>query len=549
MNEVVSKLTSGDLLAGRYLVVSKIGVGGMGSVYLAEDAKLPGKRWAVKESLRHARDPRGFADEAEVLARLEHPFIPKLVDFYPPDDEGYSYLIMDYVRGKTLDTLFAENRRELAVARVVKYAVQLCELFDYLHAFVPKPIIYRDLKPANVMIDEQDNVRLIDFGVARHYSSDRLADTVQLGTVGFAAPEQFRGLQTDARTDLYTLGSSMFYLLSGGKCYSGDPAMWRQMRRDVPEWLSSIVRRLLSVKPEDRYQTAGQLKQALECGADGKEDGIQRDLSPPSPRSFERKLVVVGGLYAGAGATFVAKAIARALHHAGVPHAFVEAGVGEGELYSALALHTEGELAFSSTSFTDKGAETNAAAAGRRSSIRRIDGMTEWVAIPPGAASEWTSESCLRLLVSLSQPIVIVDVSSYWTHEAVAELCAQAHEIVVVVGPNPSKWDGRTARSNLELLGSMSRSGKGASMIANRDVPTDFRGEWLSSLPQKPLCLFPELPSASVLEAEWRGRMIFDDPAIRVRLDGLLKPFLSRLLPANEPRFQRKRNILTRWFG
>jgi serine/threonine protein kinase len=207
----------GDTLGGRYRIVSLLGQGGMGRVFLAEDLKLKGKKWAVKECLHVGSDVQVFLEEAEMLAQLQHPQLPQLVDYFASDTGGFAYLVMDYIQGPTLQDLFERGGRELAVDRVVNYSLQLCELFHYLHSFRPKAIIYRDLKPSNVMINEHDRVRLIDFGVARHFTLGKHADTLQLGTIGFAAPEQLVSAQTDFRSDLYTLGAMMYYLLSRGQ--------------------------------------------------------------------------------------------------------------------------------------------------------------------------------------------------------------------------------------------------------------------------------------------------------------------------------------------
>jgi eukaryotic-like serine/threonine-protein kinase len=174
-----SQLQIGTTLANRYQIISRIGEGGMGAVFLANDLKLIGKQWAIKESLFHSHQNQGFADEAAILVKLDHPFLPKIIDFFPPDGKGYSYLITDYVKGQTLQRLF-EASKSISLDLVIRYAKQLCQVFDYLHHYKPRAIIYRDLKPSNVMIDEQNNVRLIDFGIARNYTTERNSDTVQL---------------------------------------------------------------------------------------------------------------------------------------------------------------------------------------------------------------------------------------------------------------------------------------------------------------------------------------------------------------------------------
>ncbi|QMV40480.1 serine/threonine protein kinase [Cohnella cholangitidis] len=206
-------LRSGDLLGNRYKVESVIAKGGMGSVYLVKDSKLNDKVWAVKE-ITQVQSHEAFLEEARILADLTHPYIPKITDYFEPDANGYCYLVMEYINGVTLQQRFDDADRALSLDTVLKYMKQICEILLYLHR-QPTPIVFRDLKPGNIMIDEYDNIRLIDFGIARGYDQGKATDTVQMGTIAFAAPEQFENKQTDPRTDIYALGSVMHYLLSG----------------------------------------------------------------------------------------------------------------------------------------------------------------------------------------------------------------------------------------------------------------------------------------------------------------------------------------------
>jgi serine/threonine protein kinase len=250
------------MLGDRYQIIKAIGKGGMGTVYLAEDMNVKGKQRAVKELIRKTEEYQQFIDEADILVKLNHPYLPNILDYYPPNDEGYSYLVMDYINGQTLQELFYQQ--QLSTDKVIKYAVQICDLFQYIHHEREEPIVYRDLKPSNVMIDEQDNVRLIDFGIARNYKEGQYSDTVQIGTVGFAAPEQFENTQSDHRTDLYSLGAMMYYLLSGGKYYSFTQQTLDQFNSNMPQTLNKIVHKLLMYQPQDRYQMAIEVKRKLE---------------------------------------------------------------------------------------------------------------------------------------------------------------------------------------------------------------------------------------------------------------------------------------------
>ena len=159
------------MLGGRYKIIGVLGHGSMGAVYLAEDKKLLGKRWAIKEMLDSDFSKEGMASEAETLIRLNHPNLPHIVDYFPSESGQCGYLVMDYVEGETLLQRFERNGKLLSIDCVITYALQLCEVFEYLHGQQPNPIIHRDVKPANLMIDAHDRMTLIDFGIARKFKA------------------------------------------------------------------------------------------------------------------------------------------------------------------------------------------------------------------------------------------------------------------------------------------------------------------------------------------------------------------------------------------
>lgn len=313
-----------DLLGRRYRIVSVLGQGGMGTVYLADDIKLPGKRWAIKETMHAPSDFRQFVDEAEMLTRLDHPGLPRIVDYFAPDDEGFSYLVMDYIQGTTLLEWFERRERKTDTATAVRIAIQLCELFHYLHHEQRVPVVYRDLKPSNVMIDESCHIRLIDFGVARSYKQGQTSDTLQLGTIGFASPEQFLGKQTDGRSDLYSLGALLYYLLSGGKYFYTVQKPLDQVATGLPERLTRLVGKLLRSAPNERYQTAQETMRELEdmlprAPATAAEQGREREpgsadvTASPASTWIGTLSVAVTSVRQGAGATHTALLVAGTL--------------------------------------------------------------------------------------------------------------------------------------------------------------------------------------------------------------------------------------------
>ncbi len=260
-------LEIGSLVDGKYKILNKVGQGGMSVVYLAMNEKA-NKQWAVKEVrkdgvLDFESVKQGLVAETDILKKLSHPNLPSIIDVIDTDDSFI--IIMDYIQGNSLNTSLDEygaQPQEL----VIEWAKQLCDVLGYLHSRTPA-IIYRDMKPANVMLKPDGNVTLIDFGTAREYKEKNLADTTCLGTVGYAAPEQFGGMgQTDARTDIYCLGATLYHLVTGmNPC---EPPYEIKPIREVNPTLSSGLERIIlkctQRNPEDRYQSCAELMYALE---------------------------------------------------------------------------------------------------------------------------------------------------------------------------------------------------------------------------------------------------------------------------------------------
>lgn len=248
----------GQLVSNRYRIVGGLGRGGMARVYLAEDLKLGGRLLALKLTRTYDGAER-FIDEARLLSALRHPGLPEIVDYEPPDDQGLALIVMTYVEGETLAERMRRHGMALPFAKALRYLLQLARTLQYLHAQRPL-VVFRDLKPANVMIDGRDDAILIDFGIAREFKPGAAQDTLMLGTPAFAAPEQLRGEQSDARTDLYGLGGLAYYLLTGGGFFSRTSSAGRPLwQRDIPPGFVASVERLLSEQPEDRPDSAAEV--------------------------------------------------------------------------------------------------------------------------------------------------------------------------------------------------------------------------------------------------------------------------------------------------
>ena len=239
-----------------YTIQSLIGQGGMSKVYLAMHKRL-GTRWAVKEVSKHQNARFDFLAEANILKQLQHPMLPRIVDIF--EDDQSIYIVEDFVEGITLETLLAEKSK-VDESQCLIWFKELCGVLEYLHSR-ERPIIYRDMKPSNIMLQPDGTLKLIDFGIAREYKEDSQADTTYIGTKGYAAPEQFGKAQTDERTDIYSLGVTLYHLITGKSPYA-PPYQFvpvRQLDATLSHGTEYILGRCTQSEPEERYQNVGEL--------------------------------------------------------------------------------------------------------------------------------------------------------------------------------------------------------------------------------------------------------------------------------------------------
>lgn len=263
------RLSPNSLLQNRYLIQQLIGKGGGGAVYRAQDMRLQGKYWAVKElsvaaipdAIQRQQAVTGFLQEAQFLASLSHPNIPRVTDNF--NHQGKYYLVMEFVNGSDLEKLLIANQRPFSEDLVRRWLAQLCDALAYLHSHRP-PIIFRDLKPQNIMLDERGEIKLIDFGIARRFTPGKRHDTSQLGTEGYAAPEQYSG-QTDERSDIYALGVTLHRLLTGHDPsttpFNLPPA--RQVNPTISSAMESIIQRSVYTDPKRRWASIADIQNTV----------------------------------------------------------------------------------------------------------------------------------------------------------------------------------------------------------------------------------------------------------------------------------------------
>lgn len=247
----------GSIVANKYQIIRQIGKGGMSRVFLAVDLHL-NKQWAIKEIRKTANTKNNqiiensLVAEANLMKDLDYPALPRIVDII--DDGKTLCVVMDYVEGESLDKILKQYGKQ-SEEDVINWAIQLCGTLDYLHSH---NIIYRDMKPANIMVNSEGNVKVIDFGIAREYKEGGSSDTVIMGTPGYAPPEQYdRNQQTDARSDIYALGMTMHHLVTGidprSTDYHYQPV--RKIDPTLSEGIEAIINKCVQSHPEDRYQS------------------------------------------------------------------------------------------------------------------------------------------------------------------------------------------------------------------------------------------------------------------------------------------------------
>ncbi|MBO5460384.1 MAG: protein kinase [Ruminococcus sp.] len=297
-------LQIGSIVDGKYKVLNKIGQGGMSVVYLALNERA-NKTWAIKEVRKDGVQDfttvkQGLIAETNILKSLNHKYLPSIVDVI--DDRDTFIIVMDYIQGKSLKEVLKESIEiegyPIGVEEVISWSKQLCDVFYYLHTR-PDPIIYRDMKPSNVMLKPDGEISLIDFGTARVFKTGNSEDTTCLGTPGYAAPEQYGGKgQSTPQTDIYCLGATMHHLITGRnpsetpfnfpKITQCRPTLLEETPRELRNvllGLERIIEKCTQYEAKDRYQSCAELKYDLEH---------PEELGLPYRRKLRNKMIAFG---------------------------------------------------------------------------------------------------------------------------------------------------------------------------------------------------------------------------------------------------------------
>jgi len=269
-------LQSGATLSNRYHIQEVIGVGGMGSVYRARDLHFPNvtKLVAVKEMINTAPDLltrqtiiHNFEREANLLATLDHPAIPRIYDYFSEEDR--SYLVLEFIHGKDLEAIISDTAGFLPEEQVLTWAIQLCDVLAFLHSHKPDPIVFRNMKPSNIMINSNGDVILVDFGIAKTFQSGQKG--TMIGTEGYSPPEQYRG-EASPLVDIYALGATIHHALTRRDPRLEPPFSFaerpiRRINSRVSSEVEAVVNTALQYNPAERFVGALEMKEALIAAA------------------------------------------------------------------------------------------------------------------------------------------------------------------------------------------------------------------------------------------------------------------------------------------
>ncbi|MFZ4825875.1 MAG: PQQ-binding-like beta-propeller repeat protein [Phototrophicaceae bacterium] len=270
-NRREGSLSANTILLNRYKILGVLGGGGMGTVYQARDLNFPDVRRlvAVKEMHTMASDRAlrestlsTFRREANILATLTHPTIPQIFDFFDQNDKAY--LVMEYINGNDLEQLMSRTK-VLPIEKIIEWAIDICEVLNYLHNQQPSPIIFRDIKPSNIMIDSHGKVRLIDFGIAKSFVSG--VKNTMIGTEGYSAPEQYKG-DISPLSDMYSLGATLHHLLTRRDPRLEPPFSFNErpiksINPDVSGELIAVIEKSLQFNPKERFGSLAEMGQAI----------------------------------------------------------------------------------------------------------------------------------------------------------------------------------------------------------------------------------------------------------------------------------------------
>ncbi|QUI21257.1 protein kinase [Vallitalea pronyensis] len=501
---------------GKYRVLEEIGRGGMSRVFLAENVKL-GNKWAIKR-IEKKDSVINLLAEPSMLKDLNHALIPRIVDI--EEDEDYLYIIEEYVEGVTLKE-YRQQHSTIDEPTIIHFGKLLCQVLDYLHSRKPYPIIYRDMKPGNIMITENQSIKLVDFGIAREYKNHGDTDTVLIGTHGYAAPEQYNSAwQSDARTDIYSLGVTLYYMATN-RNLSKPPYKILPLREFglYSQGLERVISKCTNFNPDDRYQSIEELEQDLDALAQPKEDKKQTLYQGIKPQT-----IGVISLTPRAGSTFLSVNLASALAHRNILVSLIEFPYNEPYIYDLIGVSN-----YTTISYYPVLQEINNNNMIYRDEITVIDDIMYLIHDPTREPIDhWDDDKSTKLLYAAKDSLIsIVDIGYHYS--LIEPILHEFDLIFVMYHAMPPEI---MANYRLfEKIMAYGRKRNNVRFILNNDNEGIHKKELHQYLGIKPDLSIPRLPEEWIYGSAYKKKVPYQLSKYRGTFDTLFDPIYKEIMP------------------
>lgn len=514
----------GKIYFGKYRVIREIGKGGMSDVFLGENIKL-GNRWAIKRISKESNSINLLA-EPSILKDLNHPLIPRIVDI--EEDTDYLYIIEEYVQGINLEEYRSRNK-SIDEKTVIHIAEQILDVLEYLHTRKPYPIIFRDLKPSNIMLTEGNKIKLIDFGIAREYKYSSDTDTVLLGTRGYAAPEQFGLGQSDARTDIYSFGVTLYYLISNNNISTPNKDIELNEYGNYSHVLENIIEKCIRIQPDERYQSVAEIKEKLLQINDTKVTQINTVYSV-----IKQKTIGVMALTKRAGSTFFATNLAASLAEKNILVSLIELPYDEPYIYDLIGISNF--IGMDYYPILNKISDNKSV---ERDKIINIDNIMYLVGDPTrGKIQNWDDNKTMKLIYSVKDSLIsIVDFG--FNYDNVKSILDEFDLIYVLYDAYPPDL---VIHYHLieEIKKYNDKSNKVRYVLNNHNMGINMKS-LNNYLRIKPDIAIPGLPSDIIYRCAYKKKFPYKDKKLKNIFDDKFQSIYKEILPKNNIKKHRRR--------
>ncbi|GMQ57124.1 hypothetical protein AN1V17_15190 [Vallitalea sediminicola] len=504
----------GRIHFGKYRVIKEIGKGGMSNVFLAENIKL-GNKWAIKR-IKKSGSPINLLAEPSILKDLNHPLIPQIVDI--EEDTDYLYIIEEYVEGINLQEYKNQNK-DINESIIIDFAIQMCDVLEYLHTRKPYPIIYRDMKPGNIMLTEGNKIKFVDFGIAREYKYNSNTDTVLIGTMGYAAPEQFGLRQSDVRTDIYSFGVTLYYLISGNNISLNYKELSLKEYGNYSDTLENLIERCIRIQPEERYQSVIEIKEELMQKKDTERSQVHTVYSV-----VKQKTIGVMSLTNRAGATFFTTNLAAALGKKNVLISIIELPYDNPYIYDLVGISNYSEVTYYSILN-----EINNNKTIQRDKITTINNIMYLVRDPTrGKIDNWDDNKTMKLIYSAKESLIsIVDIG--YNYENIENLLPEFDLIYVLYDAMPP--DLMANYNKLEKLEAYNKKNNNIRYVLNSNN-TGINMKTLNNyLEIRPDVTIPRLSAELMYRCAYKKKFPYEEKKLKNIFDEKFQSIYRELLP------------------